>query len=135
MKTPPADMLAAAQAILPNAYAPYSHFSVAACIRTEDGALIVGCNVENAAYPLASCAEAGAISTMYAQGHRKIVEALVLVPGDTLCSPCGACRQRLLESSIPNLPIHLCTTDGMYQHTTLSELLPFAFGPKNLEKK
>lgn len=134
MKTPPADMLNAAKSVLPHAYAPYSHFSVAACVRAENGELFVGCNVENAATPLGVCAETSAICTLFSQGHQKVVEALVLVPDHKICPPCGGCRQRLLEcASSPAISIHLCTLDGQYHHTTLAELLPLAFGPKNLE--
>ena len=133
MKTPPADMLAAAAAVLPNAYAPYSHFPVAACVRATNGECFSGCNIENAAFPVGMCAETGAICALFACGHKKVVEALVLVSDNKLCSPCGACRQRFLECASPDLMIHLCTTDGQYQSYTLSELLPLAFGPNNLE--
>ncbi len=132
LKIPPADMLAAAKSVLPNAYAPYSHFSVAACVRAENGELFSGCNVENASFSITMCAEAGAVSALFAHGHKKIIEALILVPDQKICSPCGACRQRLLECAAPEISVHLCTVDGKYQHTTLAELLPFAFGPQNL---
>lgn len=135
MKTPPVDMLHAAKAVLPNAYAPYSHFSVAAAVRTEDGKLFSGCNVENAAYPLTLCAEANVIGTLYSHGYQKVAEILILVADSQICPPCGACRQRLLECASPQTHVHLCTTDGKYESYTLSELLPVAFGPKNLETK
>ena len=90
LKTPPTDMLAAAKAVLHNAYAPYSHFQVAAVVRTDDGKLFSGCNVENAAYSLTLCAEAGAITALYTNGYKKAVEALVLVADSKICSPCGA---------------------------------------------
>lgn len=136
LKTPPIDLLSAAKAVLPHAYAPYSHFSVAAALRTEDGSIVVGCNVENAAFPLGICAETGAINALYTQGHQKIVEALVLVADSKICPPCGGCRQRFLESASQyHMTIHLCTLDGQYQQTTLAELLPFAFGPDNLQDK
>ncbi|HLB55949.1 MAG TPA: cytidine deaminase [Coxiellaceae bacterium] len=135
MKTPPVDMLVAAKAVLPNAYTPYSHFQVAAVLRAENGKLFSGCNVENASFSLTLCAEAVAMGTLIAQGCKKITEVLVLVPGHKICSLCGACRQRLLECASPETIIHLCTTEGNYQQTTLAELLPHAFGPKNLEEK
>lgn len=133
MKTPPIDMLNAAKAVLSNAYAPYSHFSVAACVRTTDGKLFSGCNVENAAYPLTLCAEANVIGTMYSQGYQSVAEILVLVADSKICPPCGACRQRLLECASADTRVHLCTMDGHYESYTMSELLPIAFGPKNLE--
>lgn len=135
MKTPPRDMLDAAKAVLPNAYAPYSHFSVAACVRASNGKLFVGCNIENAAFPVGMCAEVGAISALFANGHQTISETLILVPDHKICSPCGACRQRFLECASSDMIFHLCTLDGKYQSATLTELLPFAFGPKNLREK
>src|SRR3990167_1106634 len=101
-------MLAAAQAVLKNAYAPYSNFLVSSCVKSTDNQFFVGCNVENAAYPLSLCAEACAISAMYVGGKRKIVEALVLVDDNKICPPCGACRQRFLECSSLDMRIHLC---------------------------
>lgn len=135
MKTPPVDMLAAAKAVLPHAYAPYSHFQVAAVLRSENGKLFSGCNVENASFSLTLCAEAVAMGTLIAQGHKKITEVLILIAGHKICSLCGACRQRVLECASPETIIHLCTTEDNYQQTTLAELLPHAFGPKNLEEK
>lgn len=134
LKIPPIDMLNAAKAVLPNAYAPYSHFAVAACVRTEEGKLFSGCNVENAAFPLTLCAEANAIGSLYSHGYQKVSELLVLVADSQICPPCGACRQRLLECASPDTRIHLCTMTDNYESYTLSELLPIAFGPKNLEK-
>src|SRR3990167_2682656 len=128
LNTPPADMLAAATAVLPNAYAPYSHFSVAACVRATNGELFSGCNVENAAFPMGLCAEAGAISALFCCGQKQIKEALILVADKKICSPCGACRQRFLECMLPDAVIHLCTVDGQYQRCTLQEILPLAFG-------
>lgn len=134
MNTPPVDMLTAAKAVLPHAYAPYSHFLVAACIRTKEGKLFSGCNVENAAFPLTLCAEANAIGSMFSAGRQKITEVLVLVSDENICPPCGACRQRLFECADANTCIHLCTISGKYESYTLTALLPFAFGPNNLEK-
>lgn len=134
MKTPPADLLAAAKAVLNNAYAPYSHYYVAASVRAKNGEIFAGCNVENAAFPMGICAEAGAISALFAKGNKKVTEALILVPSHKICPPCGACRQRLLECAPLDTSIHLCTTHGDYYHATLSELFPLAFGPNNLEE-
>ena len=134
MPTIPEDMLTAAKAVLRNAYAPYSHFPVAVCIRSTSNQLFVGCNVENAAYPVGNCAEASAISHMITQGYRDIKEILILVAGEKFCPPCGACRQRLIEFAPLDLPIHLCSTEGDYYLSTLKELMPVAFGPEHLEK-
>lgn len=134
MKTPPADLLSAANAVLSNAYAPYSHFPVAASVRAETGEIFAGCNIENAAFPMGVCAEVGAISALFAKGHHKVIEALILVSSDKICPPCGACRQRLLECAQLEISVHLCTLSGEYRHATLGELFPLAFGPKNLEQ-
>lgn len=132
LKTPPADLLNAAKAVLSNAYAPYSHYFVASAVRAEDGSIFAGCNVENASFPITLCAEANAIGALHTHGHKKVIEALVLVKDSKICSPCGACRQRLLESAAPNTVVHLCTLDGKHLQTTIAELLPLAFGPDNL---
>lgn len=130
---PPSDLLQAAQAVIKNAYAPYSRLPVAAAVRAKNGDVFAACNVENAAFPMGICAESGAISALIANGHRDITEALVLVTHKKICPPCGACRQRLLEFASTDFPVHLCTTSGDYQQHTLHDLLPFAFGPNNLE--
>lgn len=133
MKTPPADLLQAATSILKSAYAPYSHLRVTTAIRAENNDIFVGCNVENAAFPLGTCAETNAIGALIATGNKIITEALILVENDPVCPPCGACRQRLLEFSKPTLPIHLCTLKKSYSYFTLDALLPCAFSAKNLE--
>jgi len=127
------DMIAMARAAQQNAYAPYSNFSVGACLRAEDGSLHAGANVENAAYPQGQCAEASAIGAMIAAGARKIVEVVVIGNSDDLCTPCGGCRQRLNEFATPDTPVHVCGPEGLRKTFTLGELLPGAFGPNNLE--
>ncbi len=89
---PDPELLAAAQAIHLLAYCPYSHYRVGAAIRTGAGAVVVGCNVENAAYPLGSCAEAGAIAAMVAGAEHSIAEIVVVTDGDEPGTPCGGCR-------------------------------------------
>ena len=129
----PKDLYAAAEAALPNAYACYSNFPVAASIRTNNGNTYAGVNVENASFSLTCCAEKNAVSSMAAQGGRVITEALILTPGPMLCPPCGACRQILNEFSGPDCIIHLCTQDGEHKQFTLGELLPVTFGSSNLQ--
>lgn len=110
-----------------NAHAPYSGFKVGACIRSRDGRLFAGCNVENVAYPQGQCAEASAIGAMVAAGGREIVEVLVFAEGEQLCTPCGGCRQRLAEFAAPDTPVHIAGPDGLRVRFTLGELLPEAF--------
>jgi cytidine deaminase len=122
----------AAKAIQAKAYAPYSRFKVGAAIATPDGKVFTGCNVENAAYPVGSCAEAGAISAMIAAGESRIAEIVVMGEGDVLCTPCGGCRQRIREFAGPDTPVHIAGPEGIRKRLTLEELLPFSFGPDNL---
>jgi cytidine deaminase len=123
----PEDMLQLALKTLPLAYAPYSNFHVAACVRTKDGQLFASGNIENGSYPISSCAEQNAIIKAVSCGQLDIIEVLILVDQPTLCSPCGGCRQCISEFAKSNTPIHLCTKDGLYQLSNLGELLPMTF--------
>ena len=125
-------MFEAATKVRERAHVPYSKFKVGAAILTENNHIVVGCNVENAAYPQSQCAEASAIGNMVSQGYSIIKEVLVIGSGDLLCSPCGACRQRIREFAFLKTPIHMCNTKGHLKTSTLQELLPDSFGPENL---
>lgn len=126
------DIVKAAQQAMERAYAPYSNFAVGAAVRGESGRLYSGCNIENAALPQGWCAEASAISAMIMAGERKIVEIAVASAGETPCTPCGGCRQKLREFAADDLPIYVCGPDGVRMTTTLGDLLPHSFGPENL---
>lgn len=134
MRAPPEEMIALALDVMGRAYAPYSGFPVGAVLRGANGKLYAGCNVENAAYPLGTCAEAAAIAAMVADGERRIAEALVMGGGTVLVTPCGGCRQKLREFADDTLPIHLCGPEGVRRTVTLGELLPMSFGPDNLAR-
>lgn len=129
-----ARLFEAARTMRDRAYAPYSRFQVGAALRDEAGAIHAGCNVENAAYPVGTCAEAGAIAAMVAGGSRSIREMLVLGPGPGLVTPCGACRQRIREFAGPEVAIHVADPDGIRARFTLGSLLPESFGPENLAR-
>ena len=131
---PSQDMIDLARTVMARAHAPYSNFHVGAVLRGANGKLYAGCNVENAAYPVGNCAEASAIAAMVGDGETRIVEALVMGPAGELCTPCGACRQRLREFGPPELPILLADPDGIKKTVTLGELLPMSFGPSHLGK-
>ena len=103
-----------------------------AALLSEDNSIVVGCNVENAAYPQSQCAEASAIGNLISSGHKKIKEIVVIGSGDMLCSPCGGCRQRLREFASLDVNIHMCNVKGHLKTSTLAELLPDSFGPENL---
>ncbi len=127
-----AAMLAAAVAVQRHAHAPYSGFPVGASVLTSSGSIFAGCNVENAAYPQGSCAEAGAISAMVSAGERQIVAVLTVANGPDVTTCCGGCRQRLREFASLDTPIFAATPEGVLATFTLDQLLPFSFGPENL---
>ncbi|MFI5015318.1 MAG: cytidine deaminase [Hyphomicrobiales bacterium] len=122
----------AAMAARANAYAPYSHFPVGAALRSVEGRIFAGCNVENASYPIGTCAEAGAIAAMLAQGHKGIAEFLVVGGADQVVTPCGACRQRLREFAAPGVLVHCATPSGTRSTYSVAALLPVSFGPGHL---
>ncbi len=122
----------AAKAVQARAHVPYSRFRVGAAIATPSGEIFSGCNVENAAYPVGSCAEASAISAMVSAGHNRIAAILVLGDGDALVTPCGACRQRIREFADDAVSIHIAGPSGPRASFTLGELLPHSFGPDHL---
>ncbi len=127
-------MLAEARAAAENAYAPYSRFPVGACVMTSDGNLVRGANIENASYPLGTCAERVAVNTAAANGVRTIVAVAVSAPRAFRASPCGGCRQVLNEfkPSADPMTVILDGVEGPLV-TTLDALLPEAFGPRDLE--
>ena len=114
------------------AYAPYSQFQVGAAIEDDRGRIYTGVNVENAAYPVGSCAEAGAIAAMVRAGGKKIMRIAVAGRGAALCTPCGGCRQRIREFATSTTEILICDAHGVRQVFTLETLLPHSFGPDNL---
>jgi cytidine deaminase len=127
-------LFAAAAAIQPHAYAPYSRFRVGAALMAGDGSVHAGCNVENAAYPVGTCAEAAAIATLIGAGYRAIRAVLVYGEGAEPVTPCGACRQRIREFASPQTPVAIAGPEGIRVRFTLEELLPASFGPANLPR-
>jgi len=123
------EMLAAARAAFKNAHAPYSNFPVGSAILTERGVLYLGCNVENASYGLCNCAERTAFFSAIAAGCKRGDFAALAVVGDTdgPISPCGACRQVILELGGPGLRIRLGNLRGATRDTTAAAQLPDAF--------
>jgi len=111
------------------AYAKYSGFRVGAAIVDEKDRVYTGCNVENAAYPLGTCAEAGAISAMIDGGGKRIV-AIAIVGGKdavSACTPCGGCRQRIREFADADTRILVIDDSDGWQTYTIVELLPASF--------
>jgi cytidine deaminase len=110
-----------------NAHAPYSGFKVGAALRCPDGRVFAGCNVENIAYPEGTCAEAGAIAAMVAEGGRAIAEVVVVADSAVPVTPCGGCRQKLAEFAPAETPVILAGLAGEMARTTVGALLPGAF--------
>lgn len=121
------ELHAAAVEIMGHAYAPYSHYPVGAAARVDDGRVVVGCNVENAAYGVGLCAECGLVSSLHASGGGRLTHAVCVDGSGTVIMPCGRCRQLLFENGGPEL--QLMTVSGVRR---MDEVLPDAFGPDNL---
>ena len=130
-------LIQAAMDMLPRAYAPYSHFHVAAAAQFASGKVYTGVNVENASYPAGICAERTAIFHAAAEGER-VLRAIAIVGGadgivQDYCAPCGICRQVMREFADPSrLLIILAKSPEAYVEKTLEELLPLSFGPESL---
>lgn len=114
-------------------YCPYSNFRVGAALLCEDGTIYNGCNVENASYTVGICAERTAVVKAVSEGKRKFTAlAVASSMGNTFATPCGACRQFIVEFG-ENLDIYLTKPDGQFKKTTIRELLPYAFCPSTAE--
>lgn len=120
-------LTAEAVAAMAHAYAPYSHFPVGAAARVDDGRLVVGCNVENAAYGVALCAECGLVSQLHITGGGRLTHFVCVNGQREVIMPCGRCRQLLYENGGPELL--LLTVSGVRR---MDEVLPDAFGPDDL---
>jgi cytidine deaminase len=128
------DLFLAARAAMARAYAPYSRFPVGAAIRTTDGGVFAGANIEIASYPEGWCAETSAIAHMVmAGGSTRIMEIAVTAERMARITPCGGCRQRLAEFSTPDTKLHLCDADGVVETTTMGAMLPLGFSGEVLK--
>jgi cytidine deaminase len=109
------------------AYAPYSKFRVGAAAVVDDGRVLVGCNVENAAYGATLCAECGLVSQLHITGGGRLTHFVCVNGSSEVIMPCGRCRQLLFENGGPDML--LLTVSGL---RTMAEVLPDAFGPADL---
>ncbi len=126
-----ADLVKAALAASENAYIPYSNYRVGAALLTLDGDVFTGCNVESASYSPTICAERTALVKAISEGKREFSTVAVVTRDGG--SPCGVCRQLLYEFS-PSMIVVMADLDGaVHQRATLADLLPFGFGPANLQ--
>lgn len=117
----------AAREAMGRAYAPYSHYPVGAAALVDDGRVVSGCNVENASYGLALCAECGLVSALHASGGGRLTAFSCVDGQGELLMPCGRCRQLLFEHGGPQLLVD--TPEGV---RTMDQVLPQAFGPHSL---
>lgn len=120
------------------AYTPYSHFNVGAALLTKSGKVYTGCNIENAGYTATNCAERTALFKAVSEGERQFTAIAIVgsLQGQTntlVTGPCGVCRQALYEFGGPGLTVIMAKSADDYIVTTLGELLPYGFGPANLE--
>lgn len=129
------DILDKAFEVMENAYAPYSKYHVGACVKTKDGKYHVGANIENASYGLTNCAERSALFHVYSLGYRQedIESMSIVTRGNTLGTPCGACRQVMVELLKKDVPVVIANTNSQAMVTTISELLPYSFTSDDLK--
>ncbi len=118
-----------AAAVREQAYAPYSHYTVGAALLTASGEVYVGCNVENAVYPLSMCAERAAVFRATCRGERAFVAIAVVTENGG--APCGSCRQVLREFG-EEILVLIADADGNWRETTVGELLPDSFSAADL---
>ncbi len=130
------DLYDAAMAVRERSHSPYSAYPVGCALRTTDGAVFAGCNVENASYPEGTCAETGAIASMVATSgpDARIAQIVTVTDGETPGTPCGGCRQRIREFATTGTVIHATTARGAAIAMTMEELLPVSFGPDRLRR-
>lgn len=122
----PDELVRLAHRAMERAYAPYSRFRVGAALETEDGSRYTGCNVENASYPVTTCAERMAIGAAVVDGARAFRRIAICASGDEPASPCGMCRQALAEFGL-DLEVVSVTPGGKHARWNLRALLPDHF--------
>jgi len=119
------ELIAAAKKYRENAYAPYSKFKVGAAVLTKKGNVYGGCNIENSSFPVTNCAERTAIFKAVSEGEQEFAAIALIADTPEPCSPCGACRQVMVEFKIPK--IIMANLKGDVKVVTLEELMPYAF--------
>ncbi|TYR29799.1 cytidine deaminase [Mesorhizobium microcysteis] len=127
------DLFEAATAAMAKCYAPYSKFPVGAAIRTEDGRIYSGANIEVASFPEGWCAETTALGHYIMGGGGRITEIAVVAEKMARITPCGGCRQRLAEFAGPDAKLHLCDETGIVETWTMGEILPLGFAGDTLK--
>lgn len=126
------ELIASAKTAYEIAYCPYSKFCVGAAVRTKNGKIYTGCNIESASYGLTVCAERVAIWKAVSEGEREFVRVSVVADTEELTPPCGVCRQIIWEFC-GDIPITFSNLKGKTETVQMSELLPRAFDTKFLK--
>ncbi len=126
-------MLDLAYEAMEQAYTPYSHFQVGACLKGASGRYYLGCNIENAAYTPTNCAERTAVFKAVSEGERAFEAIVVVCSGKNPASPCGVCRQVLREFCADDMPVVFANAQRRFVESTLGALLPHSFGPEDLK--
>lgn len=122
-----ADLFAAARNAMARAHVPYSKFPVGAALRTADGRIHAGANIENVSFPEGWCAETTMLAHYVMAGGGEIAEICVVAEKMDRITPCGGCRQRLAEFAGPQTRLYLCDQSGIVEETTMADMLPRAF--------
>ena len=123
------ELVAQAMQARERAYAPYSNYQVGAALLGKSGRVYTGCNVENAVYPLATCAERTAVVKAVSEGELEFVALAVATKNGG--APCGSCRQTLREFG-EDIAVIIADDSGAYRETTVAKLLPDSFGPEDI---
>jgi cytidine deaminase len=121
------DLFLAAREAMTKCHAPYSKFPVGAAIRTADGRVYAGANIEVASFPEGWCAETTALGHYVMGGGGTITEIAVVAKKMARITPCGGCRQRLAEFAGPDAKLYLCDETGVVDTWTMAEILPLGF--------
>lgn len=127
------DLFKAAREAMTKAYAPYSKFPVGAALKTEDGRVFTGANIEVASFPEGWCAETTALAHYVMGGGGRITEIAVVAEKMDRITPCGGCRQRLAEFATADTKLHLCDQTGVVETLTMAQILPLGFAGDTLK--
>jgi cytidine deaminase len=129
-----AELLQIANKVKSNSYSPYSKFRVGAVLVSEEGNLYSGVNVENSSYGLTNCAERSAIFKAVSEGERKFKTIVIASDAEDFITPCGACRQVMMEICGKNLDVVLSNIDNEIRILKMEDLLPLSFNKDYLDK-
>ncbi|MGB3501993.1 MAG: cytidine deaminase [Mesorhizobium sp.] len=127
------DLFLAAREAMAKCYAPYSKFPVGAALRTTDGRIFAGANIEVASFPEGWCAETTMLGHYIMAGGGEIAEIAVTAERMDRITPCGGCRQRLAEFSKPDTKLYLCDQTGVVETVTVAQMLPYGFAGETLK--